>query len=199
MDWYYAVGNFAFIPLHGDNGEGKVTRVDLEDIDEIGEHSTRWNLSREDGYPYAWSKVLKGMVSLHVLLCPDDCGPGEDVDHEDEDKLNNSKSNLRVLSRADNMRNREIKTMNGKPTSSRYPGVYWDKARGKWRAQASVDGKNVHLGYHKDERDAARAYRNFLRGISPMIKRPQWEELDDVAPGQTTIMNFFGPANVYQK
>ena len=44
--------------------------------------------------------------------------------------------------------------------TSRFTGVAWNdfSARGKWRAQISVRGTQVELGFFDDEEDAARAY-----------------------------------------
>jgi len=39
-------------------------------------------------------------------------------------------------------------------------GYYIDKARGKYKAQINVDGKNKHLGYFVSEDDARNAYLN---------------------------------------
>ena len=42
--------------------------------------------------------------------------------------------------------------------TSRYKGVYLDKASGKWRAIIQPDGGARGLGAHGTEREAARAY-----------------------------------------
>lgn len=38
----------------------------------------------------------------------------------------------------------------------RRSGVYYDKARHKWKASIKIDGKNLHIGYFMNEVDAAR-------------------------------------------
>ncbi len=43
-------------------------------------------------------------------------------------------------------------------STSKYKGVCWFKTRNKWVAQIMIDGKNKHLGYFVDERDAGVAY-----------------------------------------
>ncbi len=47
------------------------------------------------------------------------------------------------------------------PKKSRYRGVYWARARGKWVAQVGVKYKSYHLGYFLSEDDAAEAVRVF--------------------------------------
>ena len=42
----------------------------------------------------------------------------------------------------------------------------WYEAAKKWRAQKTVQGKHVHLGYYADEEDAARAVAEYVeRGV----------------------------------
>jgi hypothetical protein len=43
-------------------------------------------------------------------------------------------------------------------TSSIYKGVSWDKEARKWCAGIMVEKKRIHLGYFKNEQDAAKAY-----------------------------------------
>ena len=46
----------------------------------------------------------------------------------------------------------------GRPGSSRFVGVSWNKANRKWKASLCVSGeKRKHLGFHASEEDAARA------------------------------------------
>lgn len=74
------------------------------------------------------------------------------IDHKDGDTLNNSKSNLRVCTHAENSRNR------GKQSNNRsgFKGVYADRDR--WRAEIICDGKRQRLGSHKTPELAYAAY-----------------------------------------
>ncbi len=80
---------------------------------------------------------------------------GKIVDHRDRAGLNNTKKNLRLVTRAENSRN--CKKTN-KPTSSKYRGVSWYGRRKRWRVQIRYNGMRKHLGFFKNEDDAARAY-----------------------------------------
>lgn len=53
------------------------------------------------------------------------------VDHINHNRTDNRISNLRVVTRVENMRNAKIRQDN----SSGVTGVCWDAARGKWRAE----------------------------------------------------------------
>ena len=84
--------------------------------------------------------------------------PGE-IDHIDGNKLNNNINNLRESTHQQNHMNRKkTKSINGKPTSSDFKGVYLNKRDKKWAAYIYIDGKKKHLGYHTSEIEAALAY-----------------------------------------
>jgi hypothetical protein len=68
--------------------------------------------------------------------------PKIQVDHFDHDGLNNRRSNLRIATSAENMRNQRLHPAN----TSGLKGVTWDKSRRKFVARIRVNGKNQNLG-----------------------------------------------------
>lgn len=83
----------------------------------------------------------------------------EFLDHVDGDPTNNSIDNLREATiRQNGMNRKKSKSYNGKPTSSRFKGVCWDKQRKKWLVQIMINGKMKHLGRFTSEIEAARSY-----------------------------------------
>ena len=82
-----------------------------------------------------------------------------EIDHIDRNKTNNSISNLRWISKSNNNRNRP----KFKNSLSKYIGVYFHKARGKYVATIRINDKQKHIGYYEKEEDAARAFDNFVR------------------------------------
>jgi hypothetical protein len=76
------------------------------------------------------------------------------VDHKNHDRLDNRRSNLRIVTQAQNNTNRRKRA----GTSSRFKGVTWSKPRQKWEAQIQVDGWHRMLGRFATEEEAARAY-----------------------------------------
>jgi HNH endonuclease/AP2 domain len=78
-----------------------------------------------------------------------------EIDHINTDGLDNRRSNLRIVTKRENYANsRKQPFLHGKPTSSQYKGVSWNKKRLCWTAQA----QNIHIGSFASEEEAARAY-----------------------------------------
>jgi hypothetical protein len=91
--------------------------------------------------------------SMHQLIvCP---LPGFQVDHRDENGLNNQKYNLREATVPQNITNKSLTLQN----SSGFKGVSLDRS-GKWRAQVGNDrsGLRSYLGLFDDPKAAAAAY-----------------------------------------
>ena len=64
------------------------------------------------------------------------------IDHIDNNKLNNNIENLRVATQQQNMWNKNCK------------GYSFDKKNNKWRVRISVDGKSINGGYFNTEEEA---------------------------------------------
>jgi hypothetical protein len=79
--------------------------------------------------------------------------PTSEIDHINHIRSDNSFSNLRVVSSAQNHQNRARKTN----SASGYLGVTWHKRALKWYAHIEVNGKSHHLGCFKDLTEAINA------------------------------------------
>lgn len=145
---------FVLIPL----GHGKYASVDLIDADRVLAH--RWYAVRpnpKSDIEYAQTTVYvdgkkRSVYMHHTVLMP---VPGKRVDHRDGNGLNNRRNNLRHSSQQQNQHNRNAR----RDGSSRFKGVYFHKAAGKWAASIKTpDGLRKHLGLFGDEVEAARVY-----------------------------------------
>lgn len=134
------------IPL----SRGASTVVDDCDFERFGH--LKWHLSHY-GYAVRNETNNTGVVYLHraILEAPD----GVDVDHASGDKLDNRRSNIRLCTRVQNLRNKPKRS--GKFTS-KFKGVSWHSVVGKWRARINVGGRQIVIGYFDDEQNAANAY-----------------------------------------
>lgn len=79
-----------------------------------------------------------------------------ELDHIDRNKLNNTRSNLRLCTRGENKVNR-VKFACYYPTpTSRFKGVTRKRLQHKWQVAITVNNKQVYGGLFVDEFDAAR-------------------------------------------
>lgn len=81
------------------------------------------------------------------------------VDHIDGDGLNNRRSNLRLVTRAQN--NRKSNSVLPRHNKSGFRGVCLEKSSKKWCAfirTADVNRKQTRIGRFKTAEEAARAY-----------------------------------------
>lgn len=82
-----------------------------------------------------------------------DPGDPRQPDHINGDRLDNRRSNLRLLTHAEQAQNRAA--VAGR--SSRFRGVWWDQQRRLWVAQVKMQGKTRIVGRFTDELEAATA------------------------------------------
>ena len=76
-------------------------------------------------------------------------------DHWNGNGLDNRLSNLRPATPQENNYNERIPTTN----TSGIKGVYWSNDKQKWHAQIKQGGKQHHIGYYDDIKEAERVVR----------------------------------------
>ena len=76
------------------------------------------------------------------MNCPDELY----VDHINHNVYDNRKSNLRIVTTAQN----EMNKGNRKDNTSGCKGVNWDKRRSKWHVRLSYNKVRMELGYFDD-------------------------------------------------
>ena len=116
-----------------------------------------------DNNGYVQHTINSRSFKIHELIARGFLGSrprNHDVDHIDGDKLNNAPSNLRYVTRSQNLRGSRKITGN-----SQYRGVHWPAGRKKCRVRINVGKgktrKRCHLGYFDDEKEAAIARDTF--------------------------------------
>jgi len=85
----------------------------------------------------------------------------EETDHVNQDSLDDRRFNLRIATRAENNRNRNLQKNN----SSGFIGVSrLNRLRRRpWQAYIKAGGKTIHLGYFATPEQAANAYNQAAR------------------------------------
>jgi hypothetical protein len=112
-----------------------------------------WKLDR---YGYVMRKAGVRIYLHHVVL-PDGGAPGEVRDHEDRDKLNNQRGDMRWITRAQSNQNRGPAARN----ATGYRGVM--QIGNRFRAAATLNKVQHHLGMFdtaEQARDVAQAWRD---------------------------------------
>ena len=125
-------------------------RVDPEDYADLAKH--KWSAARGGRTVYAVRCEAGVQLRMHRVIMK--APPHLVCDHIDHHGWHNTKSNLRLCTRAQNARNQRRR----KGGTSRFRGVCWHKADGKWHARIYHNGRTHHLGAYRSERAAARAY-----------------------------------------
>jgi len=115
------------------------------------------------GYAEKYDPVSRGKMHLHRIMLSRKIGgallPDELVDHINGNRCDNRRSNLRIATAAQNLRNVKRHADN----QSGYKGVTWNTRQEMWLARICVDYKSIHLGYFHDPLDAALAYDEAAR------------------------------------
>jgi len=98
---------------------------------------------------------VRRRITLHgFLLKPP---KGLFVDHINGDGLDNRRSNLRIVTRAQNQQNRRVRY---KKTSS-YKGISYNKNNGMWTVSITHEGETLICGSFANEIQAAMHYDKF--------------------------------------
>jgi hypothetical protein len=111
-----------------------------------------------------WKNGKSKTFPIHRLVYQSFIGElikGLVVDHISGDRIQNSVENLQQISYREN-------TVRGnvtKNSTSKYPGVNWEKSKNKWKSRISLNGKKKHLGLFESELEAAQAYEQALKTI----------------------------------
>ena len=148
---------------------GLITQVDAEDFHKFG--GLRWYAQESktcNGTKFYVFRIFRLATRcykkcyLHRVIL--DAEKGSTVDHIDGNPLNNTRENLRIVTPTENRQNGAKRT-----GASTFKGVSWYKAAKLWTAQIRAEGKKIHLGYFKNEIEAARVYdRNAVKYFGDM-------------------------------
>lgn len=144
----------------GGLGGGFVALVDDQFFDYLSQFNWSAVKSRHGGRVYTYRRemvdgkrkqlwmhrVVAGLAGMDIA--------GRDVDHRNLNTLDNTVGNLRAATRSANLCNRG--KMRSNQTGAK--GVSWDKRSERFRADITVNGRQITLGRFSNREDAADAY-----------------------------------------
>lgn len=129
--------------------QGKLALVDDKDFNWLDKW--KWSAHYNNTKWYAVRNDKGKIIKMHRLIIS--AKVREEVDHIDGNSLNNCRSNLRLVTRAENLQNRSA----NHNSTSKFIGVYWENSTNKWCAAIKKDGKTKKIGRFNSGEDAARA------------------------------------------
>lgn len=126
--------------------------VDDEDFEWLNQW--KWNLStsgyarRTQHIETKFKKHISRIVWMHRII--NKTPKGLITDHRNQDRLDNTRKNLRTANKSLNGINRGKQKNN----SSGYKGVYWHRKANRWMADITIKGKYIYLGLYCSIEDA---------------------------------------------
>lgn len=144
------------IPLHDRTGLViAVTLVDDDTFAEVGH--LRWSL-----HSAGYAVRDRGRTYLHRVVMGLEPGDSREPDHRDRNRLNNQRSNLRIVTKAQQRQNSR-----GRRSRSEHRGVDFEHRTGRWRARVHLQGRTYSLGNWPTEAEAAAAASGARRVLMP--------------------------------
>lgn len=139
------INNRCFIVIYDNGGEFKDSVIiDIDDFENVSKY--KWNINSNG---YCRCSDLK--IDLHrFILNLKSFEKNEYVDHINGDRLDNRKSNLRIVTNQQN----QFNSHNDGYGNNVRKGVSFRKDRNKWRAYITINGKQITLGLYKTEQEA---------------------------------------------
>lgn len=124
----------------------------VDDADYASVKSKNWGAHKYPNSWYASSRINGKTTGLHSFLLKPPAGFV--VDHIDGNGLNNQRSNLRIATPSENMRNQRRHA----DSASKYKGVWKVKDCNRWAVRLWDGTKRHYVGLFKDEIEAAKTY-----------------------------------------
>lgn len=156
LNYYEINNNDVRIRLDRKDGSYLWTIIELNDLpllENIKSLFAHWDKTTQSFYAeYNCNINGKNTIrKLHQLIMG---FPKCEIDHIYHDTLDNRRRNLRKATGTQNHANRKPKD----GCTSKFKGVSWHKASGKWRVRVKINKQEIYLGLFTDETEAAKIY-----------------------------------------
>lgn len=146
--------------------QGQVALVDDDMYEYLSQF--KWQIRKHGKTFYARRSLSqingkRHMIQMHheIIGYPP---KGFEVDHQNGNGLWNLRNNLRFVTHRQNCQNQK-----NQKTSSRFPGVHWDKDKQKWMAKIQINGICKNLGRFVDEHKAFFVYKQAVESIGEKV------------------------------
>ena len=124
-----------------------------------------YNKKRKNAYKVVklYENNVGKTIAVHRLMAETYKGhsnseTGLVIDHDNDNKFDNSFENLNIVTQRDNVRKYYSKKKD-------YVGVSYDKDKNKYRARIQIKNKSLHIGYYNTKEEAILAHKNKMKEI----------------------------------
>ena len=123
--------------------QGKIAIIDIADVELVEQYN--WYYSSSTGYAYS-GKIGTSMQQFLIGKAP----TGYEIGHEDRDKLNNRRGNIKFVTYSENHKN---------TAESDNAGISFHAPSWKWQAYLWEQGQRaqIYLGVYKTKKEAIKA------------------------------------------
>ncbi len=145
------------IPLSGRAGRDKYAKIDCDYAHEICE--LQWYFNKTTGYVF--TNIDSKTVYLHRFIMGKYSTSTDDIDHIDQNKLNNCRSNLQFTSKSNNQFNRKCRNR-----TTGVPGID-TMPNGKYKVSIRKDYTYYYFGVFRDWDEALQTRISAERMLFP--------------------------------
>jgi len=131
--------------------------IDAQDYDKV--KNRKWYLKKGNSGCYVASGSGENYIRLSRLIM--DAKSGEEVDHEDHNLLNNSRSNLRICTKSQN----QFNSLFRKDNTSGAKGVYFCNTTKRWKVTINKNNMVHRIGAFKTFAEAEAAANEARRDL----------------------------------
>jgi hypothetical protein len=163
------------VPLSGEVANGREALIDADAVPLVQIH--RWRFAEADTgrHGEVQTMVPSDNIRLHYVVMGMTSDEQYQIAHRNDDPLDCRRENLVVRTRSDtNAHKRKSATFCGRPCTSRFKGVCWDRRRERWIAYIKKEHVKRSLGSFSDEIAAAQTYDEAARDLFGEHARPNF-------------------------
>jgi hypothetical protein len=163
------------VPLSGETARGREALVDADAVLLVRTRRWRFAAAETGRGGEVQTMIPSENIRLHYVVMGISSDREFHVGHRNDDPLDCRRANLVVRTLTDTAANkRKQSTFCGRPCTSRFKGVFWDRRRKYWTATIKKDRVQRRLGNFRDEIAAAQAYDQAARELFGEHARPNF-------------------------
>jgi hypothetical protein len=163
------------VPLSGETAQGREALIDADAVPLVRTRRWRFAAAEAGRGGEVQTMIPSENIRLHYVVTGITSDKEFHVAHRNDDPLDCRRENLVVRTLSDTgAHKRKSATFCGRPCTSRFKGVWWNKRDNRWVATIKKDRVQRRLGSFRDEIAAAQAYDEAARELFGEHARPNF-------------------------